>query len=58
MVQTMTHLERLASVIDNTFDEGTPESSPRKRPSGLTVKEMIGAGWKKMPTCMTEYMKD
>jgi hypothetical protein len=42
-----TCLERLASVTGKTFAGGTPTSSPRKRPSGLTVKEMIGAGWEK-----------
>jgi hypothetical protein len=58
MVQMMTRLERLASVTGKTFAEGTLTSSLRKRPSGLTVREMIGAGWKKIQTCMMEYIKD
>jgi hypothetical protein len=41
-VQTTACLERLTSVTGKTFAEGTLTSSPRKRPAGLTVKEMIG----------------
>jgi hypothetical protein len=55
-VQMMTHSECLASVTGKSFAEGTPTLSPEKRPSGLTVKEMIGVAWKTLPTCMTEYM--
>jgi hypothetical protein len=39
MVKTTTRLERLASVTGKPFAQGTPTSSPRKRPSGLTVRD-------------------
>jgi hypothetical protein len=58
MKQTTARLERLAGFTGNTFAGVMPTASPRKRPSGLTVKEMSGAGWNNFPTCMMEYIKD
>jgi hypothetical protein len=53
-----TKVGRELKVTGKTFAAGTPMSSTQKRQSGLTVKDRIGADWKLLPTCMTEYIKD